>query len=105
MPSLKTHWYQILLALAGGIRHGLQIQREVLEATDGEVRLWPGTLYGALDGLEERGLIAETPPPDGPDPGGNPRYFRLTDAGRSALEAETDRLGRLVDRARARLSR
>ena len=57
--ALKTPWYYILVALAAGDRHGLAIAREVLELSDGLVRLWPATLYGALEDLCDRGWIEE----------------------------------------------
>jgi len=50
--ALKTPWYYILLALAGGDRHGQSIAREVLGLSDGRVRLWPATLYRAIETLE-----------------------------------------------------
>jgi DNA-binding PadR family transcriptional regulator len=45
---MKRPWYYILLSVAGGHRHGLAIAREVRELSDGQVRLWPATLYGSL---------------------------------------------------------
>jgi DNA-binding PadR family transcriptional regulator len=40
---LKTHWFHILLCLAGGEQHGYGIMQEVLDRTTGRVRLWPAT--------------------------------------------------------------
>src|SRR5256885_9498386 len=51
--------FQILLALAGGERHGYAIMKEVAARNDGAVRLGPGTLYGALKRLLETGLVEE----------------------------------------------
>ena len=45
---LKPRHYYILLALAETDRHGLSIAREVGTLSDGQVRLWPATLYGSL---------------------------------------------------------
>jgi hypothetical protein len=46
-PSpLRPNWFHILLCLADGDQHGYAIMQEVLERTDGKVRLWPATLYG-----------------------------------------------------------
>lgn len=102
--SLKPKWFQILLALADEDRHGLEIVREVERSTEGSMRLWPGALYGALDELAKCGWIREVePPPDAPRDG-NPRYFRVTDAGREALVAEVQRLERLLQEARAKVA-
>ena len=73
--------FHILLALAGGERHGYGIMQEVERRSDGTVRLGPGTLYGAVKRMLESGWIAERAA-DGP--GDDPRrrcYYRLTPAG------------------------
>ena len=102
-PRLKTTWYYILLALAAGDRHGLAVAREVQALSDGQVRLWPATLYGALEDLCDRGWIEElVDEPHRPDESGQRRYYRLTRGGRDVLAAETDRLAGLVRVARAR---
>ena len=101
---LKPLHYYILLALAGEDRHGLSIAREVHDLSTGQVRLWPATLYGALDELENRGWIAElTDSRRPPDESQKKRYYRLTRAGRSALATETDRLAEVVRIARGRV--
>ena len=105
MPtSLKTPWYYILIALAAGDRHGLAIAREVLALSDGRVRLWPATLYGALEDLCDQGWIDEVDearrPPDDSE---RRRYYRITRAGRGAMTAETARLASLVRVARSRV--
>jgi DNA-binding PadR family transcriptional regulator len=76
--------------------------QEVLERTDGRVRLWPATLYGALRRLTEEGLIAESAehPAAGPDDARRRRYYRLTSRGRRLLGAEIARLEDLVRAAR-----
>lgn len=99
---LKEHWLQILLALAAGDRHGLDIMRQVAEATGGHVRLWPGKLYGSLRRLQERGWTRETDGAERSNRGGNPRYYRLTGAGRDRLRRELERLESIVERARER---
>ena len=102
---MKRNWYLILLALAGGDRHGLGIMRDVLALTDGEVRLWPATLYGSLDELARRGWIEELADPEERPEGESERkrYYRITAEGEVELAAETDRLAGLVRRARARV--
>ena len=62
------------------------------------MRLGPGTLYGAIARLEERGLIeplGET---------GRRRPYRLTPAGAEALEAALAGLRAIVDEGSARLA-
>ena len=61
--GLKPRLYFILLALAETDRHGLAIAREVGALSDGQVRLWPATLYGSLDELHESGWIDEVDDP------------------------------------------
>jgi DNA-binding PadR family transcriptional regulator len=98
---LKTNWFHILLCLTDGEQHGYAIMREVLERTDGQVRLWPATLYGALRRLVEAGLIEES--------GGQPaiddmrrRFYRLTSEGRAVIASEIRRLEALLRAARAK---
>ena len=99
--TLKQHWYYILLAIAGGPRHGLAIARDVRESSGGRVRLWPATLYGSLEGLLDRGWIEEIAEPSRrPDSSERKRYYGLTRTGRAVLDAETDRLAALVKLAR-----
>lgn len=101
--SLKPHWFQILLALAHRPLHGTAVMEEVLDRTGGEMRLWPGTLYGSLSDLSETGWIEETDPPeDAPTEGGRRRFYTLTSQGREALREEVERLAEWVEVARAR---
>jgi DNA-binding PadR family transcriptional regulator len=94
---LKPHWFHVLLSLADEEQHGYGIMQEVLERTDGKVRLWPATLYGTLKRLMEEDLIAESdqrPAPELDD--ARRRYYRLTGLGRRVLAAESARLEDLV---------
>ena len=94
---LKANWFHILLCLVGQEQHGYGIMQEVLERTDGKVRLWPATLYGSLKKLIEEGLIAESderPAADLDD--ARRRYYKLTDFGRRVLALESARLADLV---------
>jgi DNA-binding PadR family transcriptional regulator len=103
--SLKTTWYYILLSLASEDRHGLGIAREVLTLSGGHVRLWPASLYGALEDLSAQGWIEELADPRRrpPDESERKRYYRITRAGRAAAAAETARLAALVRVARSRI--
>ena len=94
---LKPQWFHILLSLAGGEQHGYAIMQEVLQRTDGKVRLWPATLYGSIKRLIEADLIQESderPAPELDD--SRRRYYRLTALGKQVLDAECDRLQELV---------
>lgn len=100
--NITPHAFYILLSLADADRHGSGIAREVLDVTDGGVRLWPVKLYSTLDELAEAGYIVEL---EGEHPEGKSRkrrYYRITGDGRAALEREAQRLHDLATAARAR---
>ncbi len=92
----------ILLALAGEDLHGYGIMQEIARQSEGIYKLGPGTLYDNLRKLIHDGWVQELGPRKGDD---DPRrrYYRLTDAGRDVLKAETGRLAQLVREARSRL--
>jgi DNA-binding PadR family transcriptional regulator len=95
--------FHILLALAGGERHGYGIMQEVDASTNGQLKLGPGTLYGSIKRLLADGLIEESD--ERPDPtldDQRRRYYRLTEWGRRVAAAEAERLERLVVEARAK---
>jgi DNA-binding PadR family transcriptional regulator len=100
MPTpdhLSRSAFLILLALSDQPRHGLAIIDRVAEASNGEVTMGPGTLYGTLQKLVAAGLIRETadaPNPVDHDP--RRRYYRLTAKGERDLKAEATRLRTLV---------
>jgi DNA-binding PadR family transcriptional regulator len=94
---LKTQWFHIMLSLAGEEQHGYGIMQEVLQRTNGKVRLWPATLYGSIKRLIEADLIKESsarPAPEFDD--ARRRYYCLTPLGRRVLNAECERLQELV---------
>ena len=100
---LKPHWFHVLLSLADRELHGTAIMAEVLERTEGHLRLWPGKLYGALREVTDERLICEVDPPEGaPTEGGKRRFYAITSSGRLALHEEVERLAALVRGARAR---
>ena len=95
--------FQILLALAGGERHGYGIMREIADGSGGKTRLGPGTLYRSIKQMLAAGLIEESG--ERPDPALDDerrRYYRLTAFGQRVARAEAERLAQLVDTARAR---
>ncbi|MBO3750045.1 helix-turn-helix transcriptional regulator [Streptosporangiaceae bacterium NEAU-GS5] len=92
----------VLTALADEPRHGYGIVREVDELSGGRVRLKVGTLYGVLDRLAADGLVVLNR--EEVWQGRLRRYYRLTDSGAAALEAEAVRLAENVRSAKDRLS-
>ena len=102
---LKTHWFHIMVSLAGGEQHGYGIMQDVLNRTTGKVRLWPATLYGSIKRLIEAELIEESderPAPELDD--ARRRYYRLTTLGKRVLDAECERLQELVRSIRVKRS-
>jgi len=97
---LSPPQFHILLALTGEERHGYGIILDVAERTRGELRLGTGTLYTAIAGLAESGLVAESSRRPSRDDDSRRRYYKLTALGRAVLEAETARLEALVQLAR-----
>jgi DNA-binding PadR family transcriptional regulator len=85
----------VLLALTDGSKHGYAITEDILEQTG--IRLGPGTLYGSLAKLVERGLIAPVPSDD------RRRPYEITAAGRAALQTQLASWSRIVEAGRARL--
>lgn len=95
--GLARSSFLVLLSLADQPRHGLAIVDRVEEASGGEVRLGPGTLYGTLQKLVAGGLIRETTEvPDPEDHDSRRRYYKLTPRGQRALKDEAARLRALV---------
>ena len=92
----------ILLVLADGPKHGYAIKQEVESRSEGSIRVGPGTLYEAIQRLQDEGASEEAAaatPVNGQE--AQRRYYRLTDRGWRVLRAEVRRLGSLVARARA----
>ncbi len=86
----------ILTSLASGPKHGYALLQDI-EGFAG-VRLGPGTLYGAISRLEERGLIEAT------GSAGRRRPYRLSSAGAEALEATLAGLRAIVEEGTTRLA-
>ena len=90
--ALTEAVYYILLSLASP-RHGYGIMQETERMSSGRVKLAAGTLYGALNGLLDRGWIRAVPGAED----SRRKEYALTDKGKEALESELDRLRELVD--------
>ncbi|MBQ9323460.1 MAG: helix-turn-helix transcriptional regulator [Clostridia bacterium] len=89
--ALTEAVYYILLSLVTP-RHGYGIMQETERMSQGRVKLAAGTLYGALNGLLDRGWIRAVPGAED----SRRKEYALTDKGKEALESELDRLRELV---------
>ena len=69
----------VLTSLADGPKHGYALAKDI-ESFAG-IKLGPGTLYGALNRLEDRGWIEALPAQD------RRRPYRITSAGAEELSA------------------
>lgn len=83
----------ILKTLVAGELHGLGISRRVQQITSGTFVVKPGSLFPALHRMEDEGWITSF----WGDSENNRRakYYRLTKAGRTQLEVETERWSRI----------
>ena len=85
----------ILTSLAAGAKHGYALAQDIEDFAG--VALGPGTLYGAITRLEERGLIEATAGDE------RRRPYRITAAGRSALASAVRDMRVLADVGARRL--
>jgi DNA-binding PadR family transcriptional regulator len=85
----------VLSSLLGGDKHGYSMMEDIERFAD--VRLGPGTLYGAITRLEERGWIRAVPSSDRRQP------YTLTGAGRDYLREQLEQLDKVVKTGLRRL--
>ena len=88
----------ILRTLLFGPAHGHQIAKHIQHTTDDVLRLEHGSLYPALHRLERKGLVAAKWETLGTQRR-ECKYYRLTPAGRHALDeaaSKWDRLARAI---------
>jgi transcriptional regulator len=78
----------ILRALAHGPLHGLEIAHRVEQITNGTFEVKPGSLFPALNGMEEAGWLASSWGES--QNKRKAKFYRLTRAGRRQLETETN---------------
>jgi len=83
--------FYILLSLLTP-RHGYGIMQNVEELSAGRIRLAAGTLYGALNTLQEKGWIRSLAGAED----SRKKEYELLPPGREALAAETERLRELL---------
>src|SRR6266567_8128553 len=98
LTPLTPAVFHILLALAGGQKHGYAIMKEVAADGGGFLRMGPGTLYGSLQRMTAAGLVEEMEEASEVDE--RRRYYRLTSAGRRALGGELARLRQALSAAK-----
>ena len=84
----------ILTSLSDGPKHGYAIMTDVAAFSD--VRMEPGTLYGALSRLEKRGWIRPL------DTDERRRPYQITAAGQSVLAEQLKTMQRVVRTAARR---
>ena len=93
--------YQILLALGPDAKHGYAIMQDLADRSGGRLRLLPGTLYSTIKKLLADGLVEECHAPRGTaSTDARRRYYRVTAAGRRAVQAETARAALFVKLAK-----
>jgi DNA-binding PadR family transcriptional regulator len=85
----------VLASLADGDKHGYAMMADIQLFAG--VRLGPGTLYGAIARLEERGWIRPVAAEDRRQP------YTITALGRRHLEAQVSSLNAVVKAAQRRL--
>jgi len=89
--ALTEAVFYILLSLLEPL-HGYGIIQNVVDLTDNRVNLAPGTLYGALNTLQDKGLIR----PYQPDDDSRRKEYIITRLGKEALVEDLKRLKELV---------
>lgn len=92
--ALTEVTFYILLSLYAP-KHGYAIMQFVEEKTSGRLTLGAGTLYGALNILQEKGWIA----PCGENESRKKEYL-ITPLGKETAENELLRLGELITTAK-----
>ena len=94
MPGKKIDLLQgtldllALKALALGPLHGLGVSGRIEQITKGAFRVKPGSLFPALHRMEEAGWLEASWGES--ENNRRAKYYRLTKAGLSQLEAETE---------------
>lgn len=80
---IRGHTDAIILSyLSKGDSYGYQINKDIMEATDGQFKLKEATLYTAFRRLEETGQITSYWGAE--SVGARRRYYTITSLGRSA---------------------
>lgn len=96
LPLSEASYY-LLLALDAPA-HGYAVMQQVEAASGGQVRIGPGTLYGAFATLEKQGLIEKAGEEE------RRKYYRMTALGRAVVAAQLARLETMVAHGRTVLA-
>ncbi|MDO5423717.1 MAG: PadR family transcriptional regulator [Eubacteriales bacterium] len=88
--ALTEVTFYILLSLYSP-KHGYAVMQFIEEKTEGRLSLGAGTLYGALNTLQEKGWIT----PCG-DSEGRKKQYIITELGKEIAEKELVRLDELI---------
>jgi len=89
--ALTEAVFYILLSLHKPM-HGYALIQNIGKMTNGRVVLGPGTLYGAINALVQKGWIAAISAENDT----RKKEYIITEAGRSAFLREVDRLNELI---------
>ena len=84
----------VLRALSWGPKHGYAVARFIRDGSDEAFRILDGALYTSLHRMEERRWVESEWGTS--DKGKRAKFYRITAAGRRALQAETDSWNRYV---------
>lgn len=93
---------QILLVLADANLHGYGVMKAVREESGGRVALEVGSLYRVINRLLDSRMIQQVPPSGGSDDPRRKHDYAITELGRTAVRAESERLAQVLATARAR---
>jgi DNA-binding PadR family transcriptional regulator len=91
--------------LADEERHGYAIAQQVEAATNGALRMGPGTLYGSLQRMLASGLVAPVarhPRAAEGEVTKRRHYYKISPLGRRVLTVELQRLDQVVALARSK---
>ena len=89
--ALTEAVYYILLSLFNPM-HGYGIMQNVFELTASRVNLAPGTLYGAISTMLEKGWIRALPS----EKNSRKKEYEITDIGKDVVESEIKRLQEML---------
>lgn len=95
MLPLSPLVFHLLLSLLDGDLHGYGMNKAIEMRTEGEISLEAGSLYHTLQRMVTGGLIRGPEEPSGED-GRRRRNYRMTEFGHRVLEAEEQRLKKML---------
>lgn len=93
---LQEATFFTLLSLARGPKHGYAVLQDVAQLSAGRLQLSTGTLYGGLRRMLEHGWIERFDQASGVVEGRTRKAYRLTELGRTILNADVARMQNLL---------